>query len=61
MPGYRVYHLDAAGHFVDVQELYCSSDAAAVERANELARDRAVEVWHRERLIKKIDRVRDSC
>jgi hypothetical protein len=52
---YRVYTLDPAGHFTDVRELYCASDAAAVEREKELARDRAVEVWHRGCLIRKIE------
>ena len=54
MPEYRVYSIDPAGHFTDVQEMYCISDAAAVVRARELMRGHPVEVWHRGRLIQKI-------
>jgi hypothetical protein len=59
MPEYRVYIVDPAGHFTDVREIYCSSDLVAVECATELTRDHTVEVWHRGRLIKKLDRARD--
>ena len=56
MPEYRVYSIDPAGHFIDVQEMYCASDAAAVVRAKQLMRGHPVEVWHRGRLIQKIPR-----
>ena len=45
MPDYRLY-LFENGHIVQGQFVVADDDAAAIERARELAGDQPAELWH---------------
>ena len=50
---YRVYLVDENGHFVGVHEIEAPDDDAAIHEAKQYGQ--AVEVWHRERYVSRID------
>lgn len=54
MPHYRVFSLDHAGHFADVEEMFCVNDAEAIQRANQMADSHGVELWQRGRMVARI-------
>lgn len=54
MPHYRIFSLDRAGHFIDVQEIFCTGDAEAIRAAGKLAVRHGREVWHRGRLVGRV-------
>jgi len=54
MPHYRIFSLDRAGHFIDVQEMFCIGDAEALRAARKLADRHSREVWHRGRLVGRV-------
>ena len=51
---YRLYFPDETGQFVRKVALDCPIDAAAIAKAEEHRQGRAVELWNRGRLVKKI-------
>jgi hypothetical protein len=62
MLDYRLYFLDEAGHIQAVVELNCAGDAEAIRRAQTYADGRAMELWRRERWIRRFsgDRARSG-
>ena len=54
MPGYRLFTLDHAGHFADVEEMFCVNDAEAMLRAGAAAKSHDVELWRRGRMLTRI-------
>ena len=42
---YRLFFVDAAGHFQDVVEMECEDDDAAIHAAEGYADGRAMELW----------------
>ena len=54
MPHYRVFTLDRAGHFIDVEGLFCVNDAEAILTASKLADRHDLEVWHRGRMVTRV-------
>lgn len=55
MKGYRLYFLDHAGHIRHALELECESDDGAVDQAAERADGSAMELWQRDRVIRKFE------
>jgi len=53
MLDYRLYFIDDAGHIQGVVELECASDAEAISRAETYADGRAMELWRRERWVRR--------
>ena len=53
MLDYRLYFLDEAGHIRGVVELECADDAEAISRAQTYADGRTMELWRRERWIRR--------
>lgn len=51
MADYRVYIVAAEGHFADVVPLVCGDDEKAIRLAQELAKDRDVELWQLDRKV----------
>jgi hypothetical protein len=51
---YRAYVIDQDGHFLEVVNLECASDAAAVEAAQQLVNGHDVELWQEDRMITKL-------
>jgi len=51
MPHYRVFSLDRAGHFADVEEMFCVNNAEAIQRAHKMADGHGVEMWQRGRMV----------
>lgn len=54
MAEYRVYQVDADGHFVGFEPLICADDAEAIERAQRLVADYDVELWCEERMVRRL-------
>jgi hypothetical protein len=54
MRDYRVYTLGEDGHFVDVRDLQCATDAEAVEKAKQFLDPRNLQVWCRGRYVAHI-------
>jgi hypothetical protein len=51
MTDYRVYIVDAEGHFSDVVPLVCGDDQEAIRLTQALALDRDVELWQLDRKV----------
>jgi hypothetical protein len=58
MPHYRVFILDRAGHFADVDEMFCVNDAEAILTASKLVDGHDLEVWHKGRMVTRIPAAR---
>jgi hypothetical protein len=50
---YRIYVRDHAGHVVSTQALDTESEAAALERARSHVGGRAIELWQKDRLVRR--------
>jgi hypothetical protein len=61
MADYRLYFLDEANHIRGVVEFACDDDPAAIERATTHADGRRMELWSRDRLIRKFERRPESA
>jgi len=61
MADYRLYFLDEANHIRGVVEFVCADDPAAVEHAAAHADGRRMELWSRDRLVRKFDRRTESA
>jgi hypothetical protein len=56
MPDYRIYRVDEEGHIRGLAaEIICHTDEQAIEQARQYVDGLAVEVWNRERLVKRLD------
>jgi hypothetical protein len=51
---YRLYFLDGDGHIRGVAELDCASDAEAIVLAESFGDDRPMELWRRDRWIRRL-------
>jgi hypothetical protein len=51
MASYRVYLVDADGHFSDVIALDCANDAEAIEAAKAVANGQSAELWQLARKV----------
>jgi hypothetical protein len=51
---YRLYILDAKGHFADVEEFVAVTDQEAMRLADRRRRDAPCELWRSTQLIAKI-------
>ncbi len=54
MTYYRFYFLDGTGHIVRAQEFDAADDVAALEAAQKLCGDGAMEVWDGTRCVARI-------
>ena len=54
MTTYQVYILGRDGRFVNVVELVCADDAAAIEAAKQVAGDYDVKLWQNARLVAQL-------
>jgi hypothetical protein len=54
MLDYRLYFLDAAGHIQGVVEFDCADDADAVALAETYADGRPMELWRRDRWVRRL-------
>lgn len=61
MADYRLYFLDDANHIRGVVEFTCEDDAAALDRAAGHADGRRMELWSRDRLVRKFERRTESA
>ena len=50
MPEYRAYKIDH-GHFLEAVPLVCADDTEAMEKAERLVDDHAVELWQLDRKV----------
>ena len=55
---YRAYIVSENGHFVGVHEIEAPDDDAALQEAKRYVDGLAIEVWHRERYVARIERKR---
>lgn len=60
MADYRLYFLDEANHIRGVAEFVCDDDVAAAERAENHPDGRRMELWSRDRLVRRFDRRPES-
>lgn len=51
MPEYRAHRIGHDGHIISVTLLVCADDTDAIDQADQLANEFAVELWQRDRLI----------
>ena len=58
MEAYRLYFVDAEGHFASVVEIMADDDAAAIAAVRSHADGRPTELWLRGRKIKMFDGAR---
>jgi hypothetical protein len=56
MPYYRLYCVNDAGHFYHCDDFEAPGDEAAAQRALELRKDAAAELWSGTQLIKSFKR-----
>jgi hypothetical protein len=54
MLDYRLYFLDDAGHIQGVVEFDCADDAEAVALAQTYADGRPMELWRRDRWVRRL-------
>lgn len=54
MADYRLYFLDDLNHIRHAVEFECECDAEAIEAVEQHRDGRAMELWQRSRLVKKI-------
>ena len=52
---YRLYFLDAVGHITRSHEFFARDDAAAVQISAGWRERRGMELWQRDRLVKRWD------
>ena len=55
MADYRLYFLDRANHIKNVVEFASDDDGAAAEHALRHADGRAMELWSRDRLVRRFE------
>lgn len=60
MADYRLCFLDQANHIRGVAGFVCHDDAAAAERAENHLDGRRMELWSRDRLVRRFDRRPES-
>lgn len=53
MVDYRLYFIDARGHIGGVVELACADDEEAAERAQTYSDGRPMELWNRDRQVRR--------
>ena len=53
MPGYRLYFMDEKDHIADVAAFDEANDPSAVRRAETQSEGRAMELWCRDRVIRR--------
>jgi len=58
---YRLYFLDRTGHIHGVVEFDCSNDADAIAHADTYADGRPMELWRRERWIRRFPGDEPPC
>jgi len=51
MPDYRLFFLTTDNHVFGRHEVSCDDDLGALEKARELAKDHAIEVWQEKRRV----------
>ena len=51
MPECRAHRIGHDGHIISVTPLVCSDDTDAIDQADQLANEFAVELWQGDRLI----------
>lgn len=61
MTDYRLYFLDDANHIRGVVEFDSDDDVAAAERAGTHADGRVMELWNRDRLVRRFERRAESA
>jgi hypothetical protein len=54
LPNYKLYFVDGAGHIHNRMDIEANDDAAAVAKAEDLAKGQALELWQSARIVKKI-------
>jgi hypothetical protein len=54
MAEYRAYFVGADGRFVGFEPLTCSDDTEAIAKAGRFAVKHDVELWNRERLVRRL-------
>ena len=54
MLDYRLYFLDGAGHIQGVVEFDCADDEEAIALAQTYADGRAMELWRRDRWVRRL-------
>ncbi len=54
MAEYRAYIVGADGHFEGFEPLICSDDTEAIKKAAGLVAGRDVELWCRERMVRRL-------
>jgi hypothetical protein len=59
MSEYRAYVIGSDSHFIQVIELICPDDNAAIESAKQLIDGHDIELWQGDRIIAKFDREPD--
>lgn len=60
MADYRLYFLDEANHIRGVAEFECDGDDDAMQRAENHPDGRRMELWSRDRLVRRFDRSMES-
>ena len=55
MADYRLYFLDEANHIRGVAEFHCDDDAAAAARAESYDDGRRMELWSRDRFVRRFE------
>lgn len=55
MAGYRLYFTDNQGHIGHAIELDCRDDAHAIEMTEQHRDGRAMELWQRDRLVRRFE------
>jgi hypothetical protein len=55
MPDYRVYVIGQDGHFINVIDLSCEDDHAAIKSTKPLIDGHDLELWQRDRRIARFD------
>lgn len=61
MNDYRLYFLDEANHIRGVTEFVAADDTAAAERASAHRESRIMELWSRDRLVKRFEQREESA
>lgn len=61
MADYRLYFLDEANHIRGAVEFTCRDDDEATAQARSRADGRAMELWSRERFVKRFERKAESA
>ena len=60
MPYYRVYTIGPDGRFIGAAELEdCDNDEAAIERARQLLDGHDLDIWQRDRFVRRLSHKND--